>query len=94
MRASSIMIFAVALALVGRWSHNKPTASVKAVIETVFAIIVVALLDQGETEGIAKGFAWLFLATVVLSNDSPLTGLAKATGTGTNNPGPVMKAPA
>lgn len=92
MRASSIMIFAVAAALIGRWSHNKPTASAKAVIETVFAIIVIALLDQGQTEGIAKGFAWLFLSAVLLGNNSPLTGLAKATGTGTAKSGTNVKA--
>lgn len=80
MRASSIMIFAVAAAIIGRWANNKSTPiDAKAVIETVFAIIVVALLDQGQTEGIAKGFAWLFLAAVLLSNNSPLTGIAKAT---------------
>lgn len=87
MRASSIMVLAVVLAVIGRWANNKSTPiDAKAVIETVFAIIVVALLDQGQTEGIAKGFAWLFLAAVLLSSNSPLTGIARATNKSTQKP--------
>lgn len=86
MRASSIMLFAVIAALIGRWANNKSTPiDAKTVIETIFAIMVVAFLDQGQTEGIAKGFAWLFLAAVLLSNNSPLTGIAKATAAKKNN---------
>jgi hypothetical protein len=71
------MIVAIMAAVIGRWSHNQPTASVKVVVEAAFAVLVIALLDQGRTEAIAKGFAWLFLAAVLLSNNSPLTGIAK-----------------
>lgn len=79
MRASTIMLIAVGAALIGRWANNKKALpSAKGVVEIVFAIVVIAVLDQGNTEGIAKGFAWLFLAAVLLSNDSPLTGIAKA----------------
>lgn len=77
MNASTVMIVAVLSAVIGRWAHNKPTASVTTVVEAAFAILVVAMLDQGRTEPIAKGFAWLFLAAVLLSNTSPLTGVAK-----------------
>jgi hypothetical protein len=35
-------------------------------------------MDQGKTEPIAKGFAWLFLAGVLLSPNSILSGLARA----------------
>jgi hypothetical protein len=31
-----------------------------AVLSGAFAILVIALLDHGRTEEIAKGFAWLF----------------------------------
>jgi hypothetical protein len=75
--ASTVMIIAVLAAVVGRWAHDQPTASVKTVVEAAFAILVIAMLDQGPTEAIAKGFAWLFLTAVLLSNNSPLTGLAK-----------------
>jgi len=77
MDASTVMIVAIMAAVIGRWSHNQPTASVKTVVEAVFAVLVVALLDHGPVEPIAKGFAWLFLAAVLLSNNSPLTGIAK-----------------
>lgn len=77
MNASTVMIVAVLAAVIGRWAHNQPTASIKVVVEAVFAVLVVAMLDQGRTEPIAKGFAWLFLAAVLLSTNSPLTGIAK-----------------
>lgn len=78
MSATTIMAVALVGGLVGRWSHNKkaiPSAS--GLVKITFAVIVIAALDSGNTEDIAKGFAWLFLAGVLLSNNSPLTGLAK-----------------
>ena len=85
---SATVVFAIAWGalILGHWANNKPTINVKQVIEMAFALLVIALLDQGETEPIAKGFAWLFLAAVLLRNDSILTALAKRTGTGTGNP--------
>lgn len=80
------MMVAILAAVVGRWSHNQPTASVKVVVEAVFAILVIAMLDQGKTEPLAKGFAWIFLAAVLLSNNSPLTGIAKTIGGPQNKP--------
>jgi len=77
MRASTVMISSVALAVIGRWAHNKKTADIKAVVEVTFAIMFIAFLDQGKTEPIAKGFAWLFFAAVLLGSDSPITGIAK-----------------
>ncbi len=87
---SATMVFALAwgVLLLGHWANNKPTTNVKQVLELTFALIFIALLDQGETADIAKGFAWLFLAAVLLRNDSILTALAKRTGTGTANPKP------
>ena len=41
----------------------------------------------GRTQDIAKGFAWLFLAAVLLGNNSPLQAIAKAGGN-TSNPPP------
>jgi hypothetical protein len=77
MNASTVMIVAVMAAVIGRWAHDQPTASIKTIVESVFAIVVIAMLDQGQTEPVAKGFAWLFLMAVLLSNNSPLTGIAK-----------------
>jgi len=79
MSASEIMVVAIGAALVGRWANNKSTPlGPKQVIEAVFAVLFVAFLDQGKTEPIAKGFAWLFLAAVLLSPYSPLNALNKA----------------
>ncbi len=61
MRASTIMLVAVLLYMVHRWAANKTAVDAKTVVEAAFAILVIALLDQGETEQVAKGFAWLFL---------------------------------
>lgn len=61
MRASTIMLVAVLLYMVHRWATNKTAVDAKTVVEAAFAILVIALLDQGETEQVAKGFAWLFL---------------------------------
>jgi hypothetical protein len=77
MNATTVMIVAILAAVIGRWAHDQPTASVKSVVESAFAILVIALLDSGRTEAVAKGFAWLFLAAVLLSNNSPVTGIAK-----------------
>lgn len=80
MSASEIMAFAVILALLGRWSHNvKNAVTPKIVVEVIFAVVVISFMDQGRTEPIAKGFAWLFLAGVLLSPNSILSGLAKVT---------------
>ena len=77
MNATTVMITAVAAGVVGRWAHGeKAVPSAAGVVEVLFALILIAALDQGKTEPVAKGFAWLFLAAVLLSNNSPLTGLA------------------
>jgi len=77
-RASTIMIIAVILVVLGRWAHNEDAVpSAKAVVEAIFAILVITFLDQGRTAGIAKGFAWLFLAAVLLGKNSILTSLGK-----------------
>jgi hypothetical protein len=82
---SATTVFAVAWGalVLSHWANGKPAVSVKQLLEMAFALVVVTLLDQGETEPVAKGFAWLFLAAVLLRNDSILTALAKRTGTGT-----------
>jgi hypothetical protein len=79
-RASTIMLVAVLLWLVHRWSTNQKTVDPKTVVEAAFAILVIALLDQGETEPVAKGFAWLFLAGAAYV---ALPTIGKAAGTTT-----------
>jgi uncharacterized MAPEG superfamily protein len=86
MRATTVFAVAWGALILGHWASDKPTINTKQVIEMAFALLVIALLDQGETADIAKGFAWLFLAAVLLRKDSILTALAKRTGTGTGSP--------
>lgn len=90
MKASHIVIFAIAAAAFGRWTHNKPAASVQLVVQATFVVLIVAFMDQGETETVAKGLAWLFLAAVMLGKDSPITGVTAASFTKAS---PVKTAP-
>jgi uncharacterized MAPEG superfamily protein len=72
------MAVAVVAGIVGRLAHGqKVVPSAAGVVEVVFAAVVITALDGGKTAQIAQGFAWLFLAAVLLSNTSPLTGIAK-----------------
>lgn len=80
MRATTIMLLAIGALILAHWAHGKPTVNPKMVVELAFALIVIAALDQGDTEPVARGFAWLFLAAVLLSNGSVLTALAGAGG--------------
>lgn len=61
MRASTIMLVAVLLYVVHRWATNQKAVDPHIVVQAIFAILVIALLDQGDTEPVARGFAWLFL---------------------------------
>lgn len=61
MRATTIMFTAALLYVVHRWATNKKAVDPHIIVEAAFAILVIALLDQGDTEPVAKGFAWLFL---------------------------------
>jgi hypothetical protein len=82
--AVTIMLAAWGLLILTHWANGEPTISQTQVIEMTFAVLLIAFLEgtpQGEP--IAKGFAWLFLAAVLLSGKSILTALAKRTGTGT-----------
>lgn len=71
------MALALGALILGRWAHSKPALNTGTVAGGAFAIIVIAALDGGETEGIAQGLAWIFLAVVLLSADSPLSAIAK-----------------
>lgn len=78
MSATTVMAVAIVGGIVGRWAHNRPTVpSAGGLVKLAFAIVVIAALDTGDTQDVARGFAWLFLAGVLLSNNSPLTGIAK-----------------
>lgn len=88
MTATTIMLIAFGALILEHWANSEPTVSIKTLLEMVFAIIVIAMLDQGEAEPIAKGFAWLFLVAVLLSNHSILGVLQKAGNAPANQPKP------
>jgi len=76
MTATRVLMLAILAGVVGRWATNqKAVGSGKTVIQTAFVLVVVAAMDQGRTEPIARGFAWLVLGAVLLGNHSPLTAL-------------------
>ena len=77
MRASVVVMVAVGVFILGRWAHNKPAVTIGTVASAFILIITIGLLDNGSTEEIAKGFAWIILAVAVLSDNSPVTPLAK-----------------
>ncbi len=83
MRASTIMLLAVTLYVVHRWATNQKAVDAKTVIEGIFAVLVIAMLDQGRTEPIATGFAWLFL---VVAAYTTIPVIAKASGTAKTTP--------
>ena len=88
MSATTIMLIAWGALILGHWSSNeKAIPNAKQLIEIVFAILLIAFLEANpSTQPVARGFAWLFLAAVLLGNKSILNGLAKTTGTGTSAP--------
>ncbi len=85
MRASTLMLVAVLLYLVHRWASNQKTVDAKTVVGALFAILVIAMLDQGETEPVAKGFAWLFL---VVAAYAAIPDIGRVTGKGATGPSP------
>lgn len=87
--ATKVFGAGIALGVIGRWANNKKALpGPSGVLEVIGALFLVSFMDKGRTEPIAKGLAWLFLAAVLLSDSSPLTGLAKAEGY-TPTPGAV-----
>jgi hypothetical protein len=74
------MAVAVALYVVHRWATDKPAITAQAAVGGLFAIAVIALLDQGRTEEIAKGFAWLFLIAAAYNAVPDITKAAGAAG--------------
>jgi hypothetical protein len=71
-----VAALALVVMVLGRWAHDEPALTVQAVAGGAFAVIVIAALDGGKTQDIARGLAWLLLAAAALSKNSPLTAIA------------------
>lgn len=80
MSATTIMVVAIGAGVLGRWANNEDAVPTpRGVAEVVFALLVISALDSGQTAQIASGFAWLFLAAVLLGKNSPINGIVKIT---------------
>ena len=77
-RASVVMFLAVLLYIIHRWATNQPAVTLPIVLSGLFVIFVIAMLDQGRTEPVAKGFAWLFFIVAAYNAVPALTGAAKS----------------
>lgn len=70
------MALAILLYIIARWSKNKDnTLTLGVVVSGLFAVFVIALLDQGRTAEIAKGLAWLFFVAAAYNALPPVTKL-------------------
>ena len=76
MTASMVMALAILLYIIARWAHNKTAVTIGGVVSGLFAIFIIALLDHGATEPVAKGFAWLFFIVAAYNAIPPLTKVA------------------
>lgn len=85
MKASHVILIAALVFTLGRWAHNKPAVTIQSVVAVAFLFIVIGMLDAGETEPVAKGFAWIVLAVALLSNDSPVTPVVNLIGSKLSN---------
>lgn len=92
MSATVIMALAIVLYIIHRWATNQPAVNLAVVLSGVFAIFIIALLDQGRTAEIARGFAWLFFIVAAYNAIPAFTGAItsaqQSAKTGTN-PGPA-----
>jgi hypothetical protein len=71
-----VMALAILLYIIARWSHNKPAVTLPGVVSGLFAVFIIAILDHGRTEQIAKGFAWLFFIAAAYNAIPPLAAAA------------------
>ena len=85
MRATTIILVAAGVFVIGRWSHNQPAVTLGSVASVFFLLIVIGMLDNGTTESIAKGFAWIILAVAVLSPNSPVLPVTNLVASTLNN---------
>jgi hypothetical protein len=67
-KPTTIMMVSFGLIVVSHWANKEPTLSVKLIVEMVFVILVMGMMEGSEnTSDIATLFAYLFLAATVLS---------------------------
>lgn len=65
MKASSIVLVAALIVLLGRWSQGKKIEAT-IVVGGLFSALIISMID-GSQPKIAKGFAYIFLAVATLT---------------------------
>jgi hypothetical protein len=76
MRASTIVMLAAIIVLLGKWSQGK-SVDYKIIVGGIFSALIISIID-GSQPGLAKGFAYLFLVGAALTyTDSILKGVSK-----------------
>lgn len=80
-----VMALAVLMYVLVRWSKNEPAINIATIISGVIVVGVIALLDNGKTAEIARGFSWLFFIVVAYNFVPALTSAAKAAGAATKS---------
>lgn len=74
MKAWQIYALGLGAYTVGRWARNKDAVpSAKQVGGAIFVLFALDLADTGNVAPIAKGFAWLFTASAILTSIGPVT---------------------
>lgn len=74
-----VMALAILLYIIARWARNEPAVTLPGIVSGLFAVFIIALLDQGRTEQIARGFAWLFFIVAAYNAIPPLAKAATVT---------------
>jgi hypothetical protein len=66
MSAVTIFMAAVIIMVIGRWAAGQTAVSVKIVVGSIFGAFIIALLDHGDAQVLARGLAWIIFAVAVL----------------------------
>lgn len=93
MAAWVIMLIAVILYMISRWARNQPAFNVPVILSGAFAIGVIALLDNGRTQEIARGFAWLFVIVAAYQAIPAYTGAITSAGNAAKTTAAAARAP-
>jgi hypothetical protein len=68
------MALAILLFVISRWSRSQNNSLTLGVVASgVFVMFIIALLDQGRTAEVAKGFAWLFFVAAAYNALPPVS---------------------
>lgn len=86
MKASSIVLLAAVITLLGKWSKGQKV-SAGIIVGGLFSALIISMMDSAQPK-LAKGFAYLFLAVAsleylssILGNTTQVQGAGTSTGT-------------